>query len=677
MPNPLLEYHELPPFSSIKPEHAEPAVRQLIERNKRSIDELLAANSDYCWDNLLQPIEEMDDELARCFSPVGHLNSTLNSDELREAYNKCLPLLSEYSTWMGQHEGLFQAYQQIAQGDEFAALEQAQRTAIEHALRDFRLAGVALPAQQKKRYGELKSRLSELGSQFSENVLDATNAWSKQLSEEALAGLPETALASAREAARQAGVEGCLITLNFPSYQPVLTYCDDASLREEVYKANCTRASAEGPHAGQWDNTAVIEEIMTLRLELAKLLGFDNYAELSLATKMAETTDEVVAFLSQLAERSQQQAGQEWQELAQFAREHFQKETLQSWDIAYYGEKLRQHKYRISQEEIRPYLPVHRVLAGLFEVVQRLYAVDVQEVSSFDSYHEDARLFEVLQDDEVIARFYLDLYARAHKRGGAWMDDCRVRRWREGALQIPVAYLVCNFTPPVGDKPSLLTEQELTTLFHEFGHGLHHMLTRQTVASVSGINGVAWDAVELPSQFLENWCWEEDALAFISGHHETGEPLPATLLERMLAARNFQSAMMMMRQIEFSLFDFRLHREWGTDSVTSVQGLLDEVRAAVAVHIPPDYNRFQNGFSHIFGGGYAAGYYSYKWAEVLSADAFSRFEEEGIFNRETGSDFRKCILECGGSQPPMEAFVAFRGRKPDIEPLLRHSGIAA
>ena len=677
MPNPLLEYHELPPFSSIKPEHAEPAVRQLIERNKQSIDELLAANGTYSWDNLLQPIEEMDDDLARCFSPVGHLNSTLNSDELREAYNKCLPLLSEYSTWMGQHEGLFQAYRQITEGDEFAALGQAQRTAIEHALRDFRLAGVALPADQKKRYGELKSRLSELGSQFSENVLDATNAWSKQLPEEALTGLPETALASAREAARQAGVEGCLITLNFPSYQPVLTYCDDARLREEVYQANCTRASREGPQAGKWDNTAIIEEIMTLRRELAKLLGFDNYAELSLATKMAETTDEVVAFLSQLAERSQQQAGQEWQELEQFAREQFQKETLESWDVAYYGEKLRQHKYRISQEEIRPYLPVHRVLAGLFEVVQRLYAVDVREVTTFDSYHEDARLFEVLQDSEVIARFYLDLYARAHKRGGAWMDDCRVRRWREGALQIPVAYLVCNFTPPVGDKPSLLTEQELTTLFHEFGHGLHHMLTRQTVASVSGINGVAWDAVELPSQFLENWCWEEDALAFISGHHETGEPLPATLLERMLAARNFQSAMMMMRQIEFSLIDFRLHREWGTDSVTSVQGLLDEVRAAVAVHIPPDYNRFQNGFSHIFGGGYAAGYYSYKWAEVLSADAFSRFEEEGIFNRETGSDFRKCILECGGSQPPMEAFVAFRGRKPDIEPLLRHSGIAA
>ncbi|MEP1472797.1 MAG: oligopeptidase A [Halieaceae bacterium] len=677
MQNPLLEYHELPPFSSIKPEHAEPAVRQLIERNKKAIDDLLAATDQHSWDSLLQPIEEMDDDLARCFSPVGHLNSTLNSDELREAYNNCLPLLSEYSTWMGQHEALFKAYQSIAEGPDFSNLEQAQRTAIEHALRDFWLAGVALPAAQKQRYGELKARLSELGSQFGEHVLDATNAWSKQLPKEALPGLPETALASAREAARQAGVEGCLINLNFPSYQPVLTYCDDASLREEVYTANCTRASAEGPHAGQWDNTPIIEEIMSLRLELATLLGFTNYSELSLATKMAETPDEVLDFLNQLAERSQPQARQEWQELQQFANEHHQKETLESWDVAYYAEKLRQHKYQISQEEIRPYLPVHRVLAGLFEVVNRLYDVEVRELTDFDSYHPDARLFEVLQGKEVIARFYLDLYARAKKRGGAWMDDCRVRRWREGSLQIPVAYLVCNFTPPVGEEPSLLTEQELTTLFHEFGHGLHHMLTQQTVASVSGINGVAWDAVELPSQFLENWCWEEEALAFISGHHETSEPLPAELLQRMLAAKNFQSGMMMMRQIEFSLFDFRLHKEWGTDSVASVQSLLDEVRAAVAVHVPPDYNRFQNGFSHIFGGGYAAGYYSYKWAEVLSSDAFSRFEEEGIFNRQTGIDFRRCILECGGSQPPMEAFVAFRGRKPDIEPLLRHSGIAA
>ena len=677
MQNPLLEYHELPPFSSIKPEHAEPAVRELIERNKKVIDELLASTSQHSWDTLLQPIEEMDDDLARCFSPVGHLNSTLNSDELREAYNSCLPLLSEYSTWMGQHEALFKAYQSIAEGPEFASLEQAQRTAIEHALRDFRLAGVALPAKQKKRYGELRARLSELGSQFGEHVLDATNAWSKQLTEEALPGLPETALASAREAARQAGLDGCLINLNFPSYQPVLTYCDDAELREEVYIANCTRASSQGPYAGQWDNTPIIEEIMALRLELATLLGFANYAELSLATKMAETPDEVTGFLNQLAQRSQPQARQEWQELLQFASEHHQKETLESWDVAYYSEKLRQHKYQISQEEIRPYLPVHRVLTGLFEVVNRLYDVEVRELTEFDSYHQDARLFEVLQDNEVIARFYLDLYARANKRGGAWMDDCRVRRWREGNLQIPVAYLVCNFTPPVGKEPSLLTEQELTTLFHEFGHGLHHMLTQQTVASVSGINGVAWDAVELPSQFLENWCWEEEALAFISGHHETNESLPAELLERMLAARNFQSGMMMMRQIEFSLFDFRLHKEWGTDSVASVQALLDEVRAAVAVHTPPDYNRFQNGFSHIFGGGYAAGYYSYKWAEVLSSDAFSRFEEEGIFNRQTGIDFRRCILESGGSQPPMEAFVAFRGRKPDIEPLLRHSGIAA
>ncbi len=678
MTNPLLEHHELPPFSAISPAHTVPAVKELIERNKHQIDALLASNEAYTWDNLLQPIEALDDDLAQCFSPVGHLNSTLNSDELREAYNTCLPMLSEYSTWLGQHTGLYEAYHNIAERDDFTTLDEAKQTAIEHSLRDFRLAGVALPEEKKARYGELKSRLSELGSKFSENVLDATNGWSKRLTEEELPGLPETALASAREAARQAGHEGCLINLNFPSYQPVLTYCDDAALREEVYIANCTRASTEGPQAGQWDNTDIIEEILDLRLELAKLLGFDNYAELSLATKMAEHPDEVMAFLEQLAERSREQARREWQELESFAAEQHQKDSLDSWDVAYYSEKLRQHKYQISQEEIRPYLPVHRVLSGMFEVVHRLYGVEVTEQAEFDSYHEDARLFDVLQDGQVIARFYLDLYARAHKRGGAWMDDCRVRRYREdGDLQIPVAYLVCNFTPPVGDKPSLLTEQELTTLFHEFGHGLHHMLTRQTVASVSGINGVAWDAVELPSQFLENWCWEEEALAFISGHHETGEPIPASLLERMLAARNFQSAMQMVRQLEFSLFDFRLHREWRTGTVSSVQGLLDEVRKQVAVHVPPTYNRFQNGFSHIFGGGYAAGYYSYKWAEVLSADAFSRFETEGIFNPGTGNDFRRFILEVGGSKAPMEAFVDFRGRKPDIEPLLRHSGIAA
>tara|TARA_R110002073_G_scaffold11758_6_gene53000 strand:- start:5463 stop:7496 length:2034 start_codon:yes stop_codon:yes gene_type:complete len=676
MSNPLLESHTLPPFSRIEPAHVEPAIRQLIERNKQRIDELLDSTDHYTWDNLLQPIEELDDELSRAWSPVSHLNSVCNSDALREAYNACLPLLSEYGTWMGQHTGLCAAYQQIADSSDFAALCTAQRKSIEHALRDFRLAGVDLPAQKKKHYGELRQRLSKLGSTFGENVLDATNAWSKQVTREQLNGLPDTALASARHAAEQAGQEGYLINLDFPSLSPVLNYCDNRALREEVYTANCTRASEQGPHAGQWDNSALIVEILELRTELAKLLGFDNYAELSLATKMAETTDSVMEFLQQLATQSLPQAKAEFRELESFARESSGAESLQAWDVSYYSEKLRQKRYQVSQEDIRPYLPASKVLLGLFEVVRRLYDIDVREVDTFDNYHPSVKLFELLRGDEVVARFYLDLYARANKRGGAWMDTCRVRRQSSDGLQIPVAYLVCNFTPPVGDKPSLLTHTELTTLFHEFGHGLHHMLTRQTVSAVSGINGVAWDAVELPSQFLENWCWEREALAFISGHYETGEPLPEVLLDKLLAARNFQSGMMMVRQLEFSLFDFRLHREWGCGNFESVQDLLDGVRKQVGVITPPSFNRFQNAFSHIFAGGYAAGYYSYKWAEVLSADAFSRFEEEGIFNAETGADFRTQILEAGGSREPMELFVAFRGREPSIKPLLRHCGIA-
>ena len=676
MSNPLLEKHALPPFSRIEPAHVEPAVRQLIERNKQAIEDLLAANSVYTWDKLLQPIEEMEDELAQAWSPVSHLNSVRNSDALRETYNACLPLLSEYSTWMGQHTALCDAYQQIATRADFDGLSTARRKTIENALRDFRLAGVSLPAAQKQRYGELRKRLTELGSKFGENVLDATNAWSRQVTREQLQGLPDTALASARQAAQQADLEDYLINLEFPSFSPVLTYCDDRTLREEVYTANATRASELGPHAGQWDNQAIIEETLTLRQQLADLLGFTNYAALSLATKMAESPARVMDFLEQLAQQSKAQAAAEWQTLADFARQTHGVDSLEAWDVSYYSEKLRQQRYQVSQEDIRPYLPVNRVLQGLFEVVRRLYGIEVRAVSAFDSYHPDVQLFDLLQDGETIARFYLDLYARAHKRGGAWMDDCRVRRETAGSLQIPVAYLVCNFTPPVADAPALLTHNELTTLFHEFGHGLHHMLTRQTVAAVSGINGVAWDAVELPSQFLENWCWERDALAFISGHHETGEPLPTALLDKLLAARNFQSAMIMVRQLEFSLFDFRLHLEWAAGIHDSVQALLDDVRQDVAVVKPPAFNRFQNSFSHIFAGGYAAGYYSYKWAEVLSADAFSRFEEDGIFNRETGSAFRTHILEAGGSKEPMELFVAFRGREPIIQPLLRHSGIA-
>ncbi len=675
MSNPLLEQHALPPFPHINPADVEPAITQLIERNKREIEAILATHNSYNWDNLWRPIEQMEDELAQAWSPVSHLNSVANNEELRAAYNTCLPLLADYSTWHGQHSGLYEAYRQIVEGGEFASLDGAQQKAINNVLRDFRLAGVALPTGEKRQYAQLRKRLSELGSQFSDNVLDATNAWSKQVSEEQLAGLPATALANARQAAQRAGLDGCLITLEFPSFYPVLAYCDDAGLRKEVYRANTTRASTEGPHAGQWDNAGIIEETLGLRRQLAELLGFANYAELSMATKMADSPAQVREFLEQLSQQSRPQAQAEWSELQEFAHQEYGTEAINAWDVSFYSEKLRKRRYQVSQEDIRPYLPISRVLSGLFEVVERLYAVTVREVSKFDTYHPDARLFELLREGKVIARFYLDLYTRAHKRGGAWMDDCRVRRMAGQTLQVPVAYLVCNFTPPVGDTPALLTHAELTTLFHEFGHGLHHMLTRQTVASVSGINGVAWDAVELPSQFLENWCWEREALALISGHYETGEPLPTALLDKLLAARNFQSAMLMARQLELALFDLRLHSEWNPASDTSVQGLLDEVRSAVAVVIPPPFNRFQNSFSHIFAGGYAAGYYSYKWAEVLSADAFSRFEEEGIFNRETGDAFRAHILEAGGSKDPMELFVAFRGREPVIEPLLRHSGI--
>ena len=676
MNNPLLEKNTLPPFSAIRPEQVLPAVSSLLERNKRRLEALLAAPGPHSWDSLIQPLEDMDDELAQSWSPVGHLNGVLNSEALREAYNACLPLLSEYQTWMGQHTALYEAYRDLAGRSDFTHLPQDRQQAVNNALRDFKLAGVALPTEQKQRYGELQQRLSELGSRFSDNVLDATNAWTKQVTAEQLAGLPATALASARQAAEQKGLEDCLLTLEYPSVYPVLTYCDDRALRQEVYTANVTRASEIGPDAGRFDNTDLITEILGLRQELASLLGFGNYAELSLATKMAESPDHVIAFLTQLAARSRPQAQQEWRELCEFAAAEHGLDDLKPWDVAYYSEQLRQRTYQVSQEEIRPYLPVNRVLDGLFEVVQRLYGLEVEELTDFDSYHPDARLFEIHQDGEPLARFYLDLYARSHKQGGAWMDSCRVRRLSGGELQLPVAYLVCNFTAPVGEQPSLLTENEMITLFHEFGHGLHHMLTQQQVAAVSGINGVAWDAVELPSQFLENWCHQPEALGFISGHVSSGERLPEALLEKMLAAKNFQSGMQMVRQLEFALFDFRLHQLWGQPEVT-VQGLLQEVRNEVAVIPAIPENRFQNGFSHIFGGGYAAGYYSYKWAEVFSADAFARFEEEGIFNPHTGLEFRRHILEAGGSRDAMSLFVSFRGREPDIEPLLRHSGIAA
>ncbi|WP_429137857.1 oligopeptidase A [Aeromonas veronii] len=680
MNNPLLTMDSLPPFSQIKPEQVQPAVIQAIADCKQKISDVLAQRDPHTWDSLIAPLEEVNDRLSRIWSPVSHLNSVLNSEALREAHDACLPLLSEFQTYVGQHEGLYQAYLALSQSDDFPLLSGAQRKEIQNTLRDFRLSGIGLPAEAQQRYGEIQARLSELASRFSNNVLDATQGWHKLVVDEAeLAGLPDSVRAAARQMAELKGKEGWLFTLDIPSYLPVMMYADNRELRAEMYEAFTTRASDQGPNAGKWDNSAIMSELLTLRRELAQLLGFANYAELSLATKMADKTEQVVSFLTDLAAKSLPQGKAELEEIRSFAAEQHGQSELAAWDLAYYAEKLKQHKFSISDEQLRPYFPASKVVKGLFEVVKRVFGMKVRERLGIDTWHPDVRFYDIFDaDDELRGSFYLDLYAREHKQGGAWMDVCLGRRYRQdGSLQKPVAYLTCNFNGPVDGKPALFTHNEVVTLFHEFGHGIHHMLTRIDVAGVAGINGVAWDAVELPSQFLENWCWESEALAFISGHYETGEPLPADLLEKMLTARNFQAAMQMLRQLEFALFDFRLHQEFDPANPAQLPALLDEVRSQVAVMTPPAFNRFQHSFSHIFAGGYAAGYYSYKWAEVLSADAFSRFEEEGIFNPATGQSFLKNILEKGGSKEPMELFRAFRGREPKVDALLRHSGIAA
>lgn len=680
MTNPLLTMDSLPPFSQIQPDQVQPAVTQAIADCKQKISDVLAQREPHTWDSLIAPLEEVNDRLSRIWSPVSHLNSVLNSEALREAHDVCLPLLSEFQTYVGQHEGLYQAYLALSESDDFPLLSAAQRKEIQNTLRDFRLSGIGLPAEAQQRYGEIQARLSELASRFSNNVLDATQGWSKLVTDEAeLAGLPASAQAAARQLAELKGKEGWLFTLDIPSYLPVMMYADNRALRAELYEAFTTRASDQGPNAGKWDNSAIMTELLTLRRELAQLLGFANYAELSLATKMADKPEQVVNFLTDLARRSLSQGKAELEEIRAFASEQHGQSELAAWDIPYYAEKLKQHKFSISDEQLRPYFPASKVVKGLFEVVKRVFGMKVRERLGIDTWHPDVRFYDIFDaEDELRGSFYLDLYAREHKQGGAWMDVCLGRRYRQdGSLQKPVAYLTCNFNGPVDGKPALFTHNEVVTLFHEFGHGIHHMLTRIDVAGVAGINGVAWDAVELPSQFLENWCWESEALAFISGHHETGEPLPADLLEKMLTARNFQAAMQMLRQLEFALFDFRLHQEFDPANADQIPALLDEVRREVAVMTPPAFNRFQHSFSHIFAGGYAAGYYSYKWAEVLSADAFSRFEEEGIFNPVTGHSFLKNILEKGGSKEPMELFRAFRGREPQVDALLRHSGIAA
>ena len=676
MNNPLLTDDLLPKFEHVRTEHMETAIDQILSENRVKIQQL-AQQEDPTWETLALPMEALENRLSNAWSVISHLNGVMNNDELRQVYKRCLEKLTEYSTEVSQNAALCNAYKKLAARPDFADLSEAQRKAVENTLRDFHLGGVDLPEDQKKRYADLSRELAELCNKFSDNVLDATQHWYKHITDpEVLAGLPETALEGARQAARQRQLDGFVITLDFPSFYPVMTYCDNRELRREVYEAYVTRASNQGPDAGRWDNTPVMAEILKRRHALARLLGFNNYAERSLATKMARSVDEVMTFLNQLAAKSKPVAEREFAELRAFAREQYGIEDLQAWDVGYYSEKLRQQRYDISPETLRPWFPVDRVVSGLFKVAEKLFGVQIEARPEVETWHPDAHAYCIRRDGEPVAWFYLDLYARQGKRGGAWMADCRVR-WRDarGRLQLPVAFLTCNFTPPVDGKPSLLTHDEVTTLFHEFGHGLHHMLTQVEVLDVSGINGVAWDAVELPSQFLENWCWHPESLALIAAHHETGEPLPEALLEKLLAAKNFQSGMAMVRQLEFALFDFRLHAEFTEQAPTHPLTVHRQVREEIAVVQAPEFNRFPNSFSHIFAGGYAAGYYSYKWAEVLAADAFSLFEEHGIFDPATGRAFLEHILEKGGSREPMALFKAFRGREPKVDALLRQSGM--
>jgi oligopeptidase A len=679
MNNPLLEAGELPQFSKIRPEHVETAIDQLLAEARATIARQLQHGAPFNWQNLIDPIDAAEDRLNKAWSPVSHMNSVVNSDAMRDAYNACLGKLSEYATETGQNRELFQAYRAIHDSAEFAQLDRAQQKVITNALRDFHLSGIDLPAEQQNRYKEISQQLSKLASQFEENLLDATNAWRKHITDaDELAGLPESALAQARQAAAAEDLEGWLINLQFPSYLAIMTYADNRELRREHYQAFCTRASDQSPNGTQWDNSQVMEQLLALRHEKAQLLGFSNYAEYSLATKMADSTADVVGFLEDLADKSWRHARRDLSELKEFAASEYNLHDLQSWDIGYFSEKMRQHFYQLSQEEVKAYFPATRVIPGLFAIVEKLFGLQIAEIKDFDSWHPDVRFFEIKDSQgQLRGRFYLDLYARAKKRGGAWMDDCVSRRKSGDGLQIPVAYLTCNFTPPTGDTPALLTHDEVQTLFHEFGHGLHHMLTQIDYLSVSGINGVEWDAVELPSQFMENWCWEKDALALISGHYQSGEALPDSLFDKMLAAKNFQAGMMMVRQLEFSLFDFKIHRDYSPNKGGRIYSTLQQVRDQVAVVKVPQFNRFAHSFSHIFAGGYAAGYYSYKWAEVLSADAFSLFEENGIFDRATGDAFLHNILEQGGSSEAMTLFKNFRGREPNIDALLRHNGIAA
>ena len=678
MTNPLLEPGLLPAFSQIDPAMIQPAISELISKNRHAIADL-AKQDNPSWDSLIKPLELINDHLEKAWSPVRHLNSVKSSSELRDAYNSCLPLLSDYATEVSQNRELYEAYCRISDSPELTDFTTPQQKAISDALLHFKLGGVELEGDDRLRYQKLQTELSELQSRFENNLLDSTQEW-QYLSEDEkeFAGLPDYALAMLRQLAEQKEMPGFRVTLDMPCYLAVITYADNRALRKSIYEANVTRASDRGVTDKIWDNAPIMKDIVSKRQEKAKILGYTSYAEYSLQTKMASDVEQVLEFLYDLAARSRDAALSEVKERESFAQSLGFEGELQAWDYSYYSEKLKQHRYQISDEDLKPYFADHSVIRGLFDIVGKLYSISIKSIDEgIDRWNDSVGFYQIENaQGEPVGQFFLDLYARENKRGGAWMDECVNRYHIDGETQLPVAYLTCNLTPPLGDQPALFTHDEVITLFHEFGHGLHHLLTRIDVPEVAGINGVEWDAVELPSQFMENFCWEYEALCLFARHYQSDEPLPRKLFDRMLEARNFQSALQMLRQLEFSLFDLKLHQQAEITSAQQIQQILDSVRSEIAVVVTPEINRFQNGFSHIFAGGYAAGYYSYKWAEVLSADAFAAFEEEGIFNPETGNRFLQCVLEQGGSRPAMDSFRCFRGREPTIEALLRHSGIS-
>jgi oligopeptidase A len=672
--NPLLDFSGLPRFAEFKPELVGPAISQLLSEVRTISEKVTAEQGEPTWDTLVAPLDDAIERLRRAWGQVAHLNAVMNSPQLREVYNGNLPNVTQLFTELAQNELLYQRYKTLQGSTHFSELSEAQRKFIENELRDFRLGGADLPSESKAEFKENAQQLARLSSRFNDNVLDETNAFELIVTDEGdLAGIPEDVIDAARQTAEAEGKTGWKFTLHAPSYLPVLQYADKRSLREQMYRAFVTRASEFA--SSEHDNTSLITEILKLRRRQAQLLGYADYAEVSLEPKMAQSAQQVLDFLNDFAARAKPYAQDDLEELHSFAASELGLQSLEAWDLAYVSEKLRVARFAFSDQEVKQYFPEPKVLEGMFRVVQTLYGIKIAEDEA-PRWNEDVRFYSIRdRNGDLIGQFYLDLHARSTKRGGAWMDDAITRRKKNGGIQTPVAYLNCNFSSPVGDKPALLTHDEVITLFHEFGHGLHHLLTRVDVLGVSGINGVEWDAVELPSQFMENFCWEWNVLKDMTQHVDSGAALPKETFDKMYAAKNFNVGMQTVRQIEFSIFDMMIHHEYDPDGSVTPMQVLDRVRDQVAVVIPPAYNRFPNSFSHIFGGGYAAGYYSYKWAEVLSADAFSAFEEGGVLSEAVGKRFRDEILAKGGSRPALELFVAFRGREPTIDALLRHSGM--